>query len=187
MKAALLALLGTCLALPAWAGTLAIDLNNDSAQLHYTQNLNTQSYGETFAKGRYLYNDDTDTNLIGVAGGVIGSPGDIDGLKFGFDLGLNGADTGNDLDLVAVGVGGSVRYNPPELRGLGISGHVVYSPEILTFADGEDYVEWGAGLSYQVIPNASLTLAYQNIEVDFGKRGKGELDDSVRIGLSFDF
>lgn len=187
MKAVLLTLFGFLLAFPAWAGTFAIDLNDDSTQLQYIQNLNTQNYGDTLAKARYLYNDDSDTSLIGVAGGVTGSPGNVDGLKFGFDVALNLADTDPDETLVAVGIGVGVAYNPPALRGLGIDGHFVYSPEIFTFADGEDYVEWGAGVSYQVLPNARLTLAYQNIEAEIENLGDRELDDSVRIGIKLDF
>jgi len=187
MKAALLTLLCACLALPAWAGTFSIDLNNDSTQLQYIQNLNTQNYGDSLAKVRYLYDDDTDTNLIGVAAGVTGSPGNADGLKFGFDLGLNASESDRDLSVVAVGIGVNAGYNPPAMRGLGVEGHVVYSPQNFTFADGEEYVEWGLGVSYQVLPNASLTLAYQNIEIDFENFGKGEIDDAVRIGLRLDF
>lgn len=187
MKAAALTLLCICLALPAWAGTFTIDLNDESTQLQYIQNLNTQNYGDTVAKARYLYNDDSDTNLVGVAGGVSGSPGNVDGLKFGFDVALNLAETDPDENLVAVGIGVNAAYSPPAMRGLGVEGHFVYSPEIFTFADAEDYVEWGLGVNYQVLPNARLTLAYQNIEAEFENIGDRELDDSVRIGIKLDF
>ena len=187
MKTAILTILCACLALPAWAGTFSIDLNNDSTQLQYIQKMNTQNYGDSLAKVRYFYDDDTDTNLLGVAAGVTGSPGNADGLKFGFDLGVNATDSDNDLNVVAVGVGANISFNPPGLPGLGLDGHVVYSPEIFTFADGEEYTEWGVGVSYQVLPNASVTLAYQNIEIDFEGLGKGEIDDAVRVGLRLDF
>ncbi len=172
---------------PVWAGSFSIDLNQHSTQLGYVQQLDTQNYGDTFAKARYLYNDDTSTNLVGVSVGVTGTPGNADGLKLGLDVAVNGAQTKDDQKLLAVGLGFLAEYTPPVLRGFGIDGHLVYSPEIFTFMDGKDYFDWGIGASYKVLPNARVTLAYQNIQADIKNRGDRDLDDTVRLGFRLDF
>ncbi len=172
---------------PLWAGTLSVDLNDHSTQIGFSQNLPTQTYGDSVVQLRYLYNDHTDTNLLGAAAGVSGSPGNIEGLKFGFNLWANGASTQNDQQLLAIGLGASVQYAPPALHGVGFDGHLIYSPDIFVYQDAKEYAEWGFGASYQVLPNARITLAYQNIQADVKDAGDIDLDDTVRVGLKLDF
>lgn len=188
MKSAVLATLLVCLcSLSSWAGTFSINLNNESTQIGYIQKLNTQTYGDTLAKARFLYNDHTNTTLGGISAGVTGAPGNVDGLKFGLDVALNGGQTKNDQKLMAVGLGFLADYAPPALRGFGVGGHLLYSPEIFTFLDGKEYFEWGFGASYQVLPNASVTLDYQNVRADIKDYGHRDLDDTVRLGIRLDF
>lgn len=188
MKSAFLGLLFlSVFALPAWAGSFSIDFNDHSTQLGFVQKLNTQQYGDAAFKARYLYNEESDTNLVGVAGGVIGTPGNVNGLSFGIDVALNGGRTSDDKDLLAVGLGMLAAYNPPALSGFGVDAHLVYSPEIFTFMDTDGYLEWGFGANYLVLPNARLTLAFQNIQVDIKNRGDRDLDETVRFGIMFQF
>ena len=172
---------------PVWAGNFSLDFNDHSTQFGLVQKLNTQNYGDTVVKARYLYNDSSRTNLGGIAAGVIGEPGNVEGLKLGIDVALNGGQTRNDKEFLAVGLGFSAVYAPAVLRGLGLDAHLVYSPEIFTFLDSEDYFEWGAGVSYQVLPNARITLAFQNIQVDIKNQPRSDLDETVRFGISFAF
>lgn len=170
-----------------WAGSFSLDLNDHSTQIGYAQKLDTQNYGDTVARARYLYNDDTNTNLFGINGGVVGAPGNVDGLRIGLDVALNGGQTEGSQKLMAVGLGVNAEYLSPMLRGLGVDTHLVYSPSIFSFMDSEDYLEWGIGASYLVLPNAKVTLAYQKIEVDVTDFGDRDLDDTVRLGIKFDF
>ena len=52
---------------PVWAGTFSLDFNDYSTHLGFVQKLNTQTYGDSVAKIRYLYNDDSRTNLAASA------------------------------------------------------------------------------------------------------------------------
>ncbi len=188
MKRLFLSLVLSLAFVPAvFAGNFSIDLNQHSTQVEYVQQLDTQNYGDTFAKVRYLYNDDSSTNLFGAAAGVTGTPGNAAGLKLGLDVAVNGGQTKNDQKLLAVGLGFMAEYTPPALQGVGFAGHLVYSPEIFTFMDGKDYLDWGCGVSYKVLPNAKVTLAYQNIQADIKNRGNRDLDNTVRFGISLDF
>jgi len=174
-------------ATPALAGNFALDFNNNSTQFGFVQKLNTQNYGDTLVKVRYLYNDDTSTNLAGIAAGVIGTPGNLDGLKLGIDVALNGGQTDNNQEVLAVGLGFLAEYAPAALQGLGFDGHLVYSPKIFTYLDSENYFEWGAGVSYQVLPNAKVTLAFQNIQIDLKNQNAVDLDETVRFGINLLF
>ncbi len=188
MKRAVLSLiLVSVMTLPAWAGSFSFDFNDRSTQLGFVQKLTTQQYGDSVIKGRYLYNEDSDTNLAGIAGGVIGAPGNVDGLNLGIDVALNGGTTGDDQEVLAVGLGFLASYSPAVLRGFGVDGHLVYSPEIFTFMDADGYFDWGFGVSYLVLPNAKITLAFQNIQVDIQDRGIQDLDETVRFGIQLEF
>jgi hypothetical protein len=177
----------SALTLPAWAGSFSIDFNDHSTQLGIAQKYNTPQYGDSVVKGRFLYNEDTDTKLLGIAAGVIGTPGNVAGLNLGIDVNLNGGSTADDLELLAAGLGLSAEFNPPQLQGFGVDAHLIYSPKIFAFMDVEDYFEWGFGVSYLVLPNARLTLAFQNIEVEIENGGDYEIDDTVRFGIEFEF
>jgi hypothetical protein len=172
---------------PVWAGSFSLDFNDFSTQLGFNQNLNTETYGDSVIKLRYLYNDDSRTNLGGVAVGVIGTPGNVDGLKLGIDVALNGGATEANQEILALGLGFLAEYTPPALRGFGLDGHLIYSPRIFTFLDSENYIEWGVGVNYQVLPTARVTLAFQTIQIDLNNRNGFELDETVRFGISFDF
>jgi opacity protein-like surface antigen len=177
----------TSFSVSCWAGSFSFDFNNHSTQLGYIQQLQQQPYGEMLAKVRYLYNDSSDTNLLGLAVGVLGSPGNVDGLKLGIDLAVNGGRTANSDDVLAFGVGLLTQYSPPALAGFGVDAHFVYSPEIFTYKDSEDYLEWGVGVNYQVLPNAKITLGYQDIQVKLKNAGNHDLDNTVRVGVIFTF
>ncbi|MCF6180250.1 MAG: hypothetical protein L3J63_12810 [Geopsychrobacter sp.] len=188
MKPVLLSLLMFfLLAVPCWAGNFSFDFNDHSTQFGFVQKLQSQPYGDTLGKVRYLYNEDTDTNLGGVSAGVLGAPGNIDGLKLGIELALNGGNAVNDQKVLAFGLGLLTQYAPPVLAGFGVDAHLVYSPEIFTFLDSEDYFEWGFGANYQVLPNAKITLAFQNIQVQLKNFGNQSLDETVRFGINFSF
>ncbi len=171
----------------AFAGSLSLEFNDYSTEIRIAQKLNNQQYGDTFVRARYLYNQDTRTNLAGLAVGVVGTPGNIDGLKLGFDVALNGGWTVADQEFLAAGLGFLVEYTPQVLPGLGVNAQVVYSPKIFTFVDADDYYEWGVGASYLVLPNAKILLSFQNIQVDLKNSGKADLDETVRFGIKFDF
>lgn len=170
----------------AWAGTFALDFNDDSAQFGYVQQLSQEAYGGSIARARLLYNDDTETLLGTVGFGVVGSPGNIPGLETGIEVSVNGSDTDSE-NLLAVAFGVQVDYAPPSLRGFAVTTGLSYAPKIFTFMDAEKYLETGVGIRYAIMPNASLTLAYQNILVDFEDYEDIRLDDSFRVGIRFDF
>ena len=158
------------------AGSISLDFNDHSTQFRVAQKLNTQQYGDSVVKARYLYNEESRTNLAGIAAGVIGTPGNINGLKIGLDVSLNGGRTDADQDLLAAGLGFLVEFAPPALPGLGVNAQLVYSPEIFAVLDAEDYFEWGFGASYLVLPNAKIMLSFQNIQVDLKNSGESDLE-----------
>jgi opacity protein-like surface antigen len=183
----LLGLLLFALASTAGAASVALELNDHSAQAGFRQTLPGQGYGDSLVGARLLYNENRDVVLGGIYGGVTGSPGNVGGLTFGVMLALNLADLPHGNELIAAGVGLEARYLPPQLMGVGLDTHLTYGPDIFTFGDADNYLESGLGLSYQVLPNARLTLGYQHIRASLGKHHSYRLDNTLRLGVVLDF
>jgi YfaZ precursor len=175
-------LAGSC-----WGADFSLLLNNDSVQGNLNIDLDKNDYGASFAGLRLLYNDDNDTLLGSVSGGVSGEPGNIPGVKVGAQVLANLGNSNNDRDLLVIGLGLLASYQPPQLQGLGVYARAQYAPELLCFLDSEGLYELAIGLSYTVTPKATLSLEYQNTDVDFKNAGHQNIDDSLRLGVIFHF
>jgi len=175
------------LAAPCWGADFSLLLNNDSAQGTFSVDLDKSDYGATFAGLRLLYNGDQETWLGSVAGGVTGEPGNIPGVKVGVELLGNMGVTKNDHDLLVIGLGALVSYQPPQFQGAGVYTRLQYAPELLCFLDSEGMTEFAIGLSYAVTPKATISLEYQNVDVDFKNVDGKDIDNSVRAGIVFHF
>lgn len=162
-------------------------LNDDSVQGRFDFAFDQKQYGESIAGLRLLYNDDKETWLGTVSGGVRGQLGAVPGADVGARVLVNGGSSFNDRDLLAIGLGLQASYQPPPLRGAGIYARAQYAPELLSFLDSEDLFEWAIGLDYMITPKATITLEYQKVEVDFENTGERDIDDSVRAGIIFHF
>lgn len=187
IRVCLLGLLFFTLASTAGAASVSLELNDHSAQAGFRQTLPGQGYGNSLVGARMLYNEDRDVVLGGIYAGVTGSPGNVGGLTFGVMLALNLADLPHSNELIAAGIGLEARYLPPQLMGVGVDARLTYGPDIFTFGDADNYLESGLGLSYQVLPNARLTLGYQHIRAGLENHHSYRLDDTIRVGVTLDF
>jgi len=172
---------------PGWGADFSLVLNDVSAQGRLNYVFDKNDYGDSFASLRVLYNDDKDTLLGTVSGGVIGEPGNIPGLKIGAEILGNLGSNDHDRSLMTVGLGLLVNYQPAQLQGLGFFGRAQYAPKLLCFLDSEGMFEASIGASYMVTPKATILLEYQNTDVHFENVGSTDIDNSVRAGILFHF
>jgi hypothetical protein len=170
----------------SWSADFSLLLDYQSVQAVVSQTIDNNGLGETLLNGRLLYGDDKDTLLGSAAVGVRGEPDYIDGLKLGAEI-IGNWGRSNKQDILNVGLGASANYQPLQFHGLGVYGRIHYSPELLSFLDSEWMLETALGVFYTFTPLASFVVEYQNIEVDFDKKGSRRIDDSVRFGLQFYF
>jgi hypothetical protein len=169
----------------AQAGTLAVSLNDLSAQIAFNQTITEDARGRSVLGVRGLYNDRKDTELVSAGLEVLGPLGKT-GLELG--AGVRGYYADSDGDEIAGGgLGGLVRFVPPRLSKLGLSGSVYYCPKILTGMDGERLLEVEVAAAYHFAPRAAVFLAYTEVKADIESRDKRTLDDSLRGGLSLSF
>ena len=104
-------------------------------------------------------------------------------------LGLKGfVYEANDSALgISVGLGGFVRYQPDFLWGLGVESSLYYSPDVISFNDTESFYEFTLRSTYQVLPQAKVTLGWQSIVADFDKSGREVIDRTVALGFRLNY
>jgi hypothetical protein len=176
----------------AMAESFEISLNDTSVQAQYGHLLGRDDYGSAHLQTRILYNDRKDTLLGSLGLDFSGAPMEVPGLELAVGVHLIGGETQrgrhtNDLDLLALGIGGRIVYSPAELHGLSIGGRAFYGPKILSFLDAERLIETGLRLGFAVTPTVQLFVDYQNIRVDFERYGYRTIDDSLRVGFAARF
>ena len=125
----------TLMPLSAQATSMALDFNNDSAEFRLDFPINKDEYGASIIGGRYLYNEDENTDMGSIEFKFVGDPGAIPGLEVGAGfIGYIG-ETQDFFDFNNLGVGLMAEYSPATLQGLGFSARIVYSPDIFSWQD----------------------------------------------------
>ena len=172
----------------AQATKLALDFNNESAEFRLDVPLTSDEYGRSVLGGRYLYNEDENTDMGTVEFKFFGDPGAIPGLEVGAGfIGYIG-ETQDFFDFNNIGVGLMADYSPGRLQGLGFSARVVYSPDIFSWQDSDGLFEFNTRVSYAITPRVKVYAGYQRIELEIdGLNQDIDVDDDARVGLQVQF
>lgn len=93
-----------------------------------------------------------------------------------------------DEDIVAVGIGGEIRYTIPGVMPMSIylAGH--FAPKITSFADTEELVDYNLGFQIEVLPQTTAFIGVRHLEVDLDNGAEYEMDDDrLHIGIRMTF
>ena len=172
----------------ASADNIDVNLHDEAIRASYSMELKNQGTGLSADVG-FLYSEDKDKlddTLYHLGLNVSGENWSQTGT---FDISLGGrlyyASPGN-VDLAALGVGGTVRFSPAHRFGIGA--HLFYAPGITSFMDAERFQETGIRVDYQVLPQAFVYVGYRQIEVDIDNGADDvELEDDAHIGFKLLF
>ncbi len=91
-------------------------------------------------------------------------------------------------NLLALGIGGEIRYTIAGVTPMAIylSGHM--APSITSFSDTEEIREFQLGFQMEVLPQTVAFIGIRNIEVDTVNVNEYELDDDkVHVGVRLTF
>lgn len=170
------------------ADSLDLNLNDDTMRLTYEADMSSGMKGLLLDAG-YYYNErrkGSDADMAHVGLYVTGdnwSDAGVFNIKVGGRLIYTAVDP---FDVMALGLGGEVRFSPVQRVGLGANAY--YAPRIASYLDGERYSEYGLKLDYQLLTQAFVYVGYRWIDVKVENvSGKFELDDSAHVGLKLLF
>lgn len=184
----LLILCATLIPISANATMMALDFNDDSAEVRLDYPLSGDDYGRAVFGGRFLYNDDEETEMLGVELKFMGDPGAVPGLEVGAGfIGYYG-ESHDVFDFGNVGVGLMGNYAPATLQGLGFSARLVYSPSIFSWEDSDGMIEYNVRVNYAITPKVKVYVGYQSIEAEVdGTSQDVDIDEDARVGLQVHF
>ncbi|MFB3059156.1 MAG: hypothetical protein ACE1ZB_05435, partial [Gammaproteobacteria bacterium] len=94
----------------------------------------------------------------------------------------------DDDNVLAIGIGGEVRYTFPGSMPMAIylGGHI--APEITSFRDTDGIVEYVLGFQLELLPQTTAFIAVRNIEIESDNNIDYKiLDSDVRIGVRLTF
>jgi YfaZ precursor len=175
----------------AMADTIDFNLRDTSAQFQYKSSMDRDALGKTEFHLGILYVNKN--NLLSDFGVLVKDELGDNAPGFSVGVGIKGlvarvrGDNPTTSNASALALGGLVRYSPPPIPRLGIVGQVYLSPSIVTFGDADRYVEIGAQMEYEVIPQSAVYLGYRRI--GFGLKAKPYtiLDEGFHLGVRISF
>jgi hypothetical protein len=170
----------------ALADAFDINMNDNSVQLQYGASMGRDTLGKSELHFGYLYTNDKNSfaDLGILVKNEVGS--NAPGVTVG--VGIKGLlAKGQNYDASALAIGGLVRFAPFPDKRFGISGLLYLSPNIVTFGDADRYVETGAKLDYEVIPQAVVYLGYRKIAFNLNLSSDATLDEGAIIGVRVSF
>jgi hypothetical protein len=95
-------------------------------------------------------------------------------------------DPDDDVVGIAPGVGARVRLplgGPP----MYIAGDFFYAPDILTFGDADEVIDFNVRYELQFLQNTTGFVGYRLLDFDRDGGGDDEIVDTLNVGLRFAF
>ncbi len=110
------------------------------------------------------------------------------GMSFGMGAKLNYTKVEEtDFSALPLGVEFAYKIPAPELVPMSINGSLYYAPQVLSFAEGKDYLEYRIHYDVELIQNAGLTLGYRSLNTTFKDSVGTKNKNSINYNASWYF
>ena len=170
------------------ASDLEIALSSDAAQFTFRSDSSLIGWGGADLGFSFLYTDADD--FLGELSLMQSSQPSAENrftLGVGVKAYLGRLDPVDD-SVLAIGIGGEVRYTFPGSMPMGVylNGH--FAPEITSFGDTDGIVEYELGFQIELLPQTTAFVAVRNIEIESDNNIDYKiLDSDVRLGVRLTF
>lgn len=176
----------------SFAGSLDINLTDDSARINYTSDSVAvkDNTGVQWDAGLlYLEGEDDGDNAY-LANLGVQTQGDPTGNETGqISLALGarvyGLDAG-EISAASIALGGNVEVRIKSFDRIGFYAHAYYAPDIISFGDADATLEYGAKIGYEILRTSEVYVGYRHLSLDVAGGGDQTVDSSVVLGLRFD-
>lgn len=141
------------------------------------------------ADGSWFHHQDRG-NVLGAGLHVTGAAsGGRDPLRAGLggrllwvDSSIKGKDSGQVLP-----IGGFVNYTLPEYNRFVLGGSLYFAPDVLSFGDVTQYLEYNAWAGYSVLRQGQIYLGLRGIRAEFERSPSVTFDNGLHLGLRLRF
>lgn len=146
---------------------IGLNINDEDLEVTASIDLNALTYYSDSTSysldASYLHTDGDDLTTLGVS--AESTFQGVDGLSLG--LGLKSVFTD---DFIAIPFFAKARYTLPlnySIPTTSVASSLAYSPSVLTFSDGESYMEFRIEADMEVVNNVHLFTGYRNIDTEY--------------------
>ena len=163
-------------------------LSSETAQFTFHSDSSLIGWGGADLALGIFYNDDSD--FIGQASLIqMRQPSADTPITFGVGVkAYLGQLDDPDQDVAAFAVGGDVRYTIPGTMPMAVYARGFYAPEITSFADIKEVVDYTIGFQIEILPQTIGFVGIRHLEFDTDDEGSYDADDdNIHIGVRLTF
>ena len=107
-------------------------------------------------------------------------------LGIGFKLNYTQVNSKSFMSL-PIGLEASYELPFPDLIPMFVEANVYYAPEVLSFSDAKNYVEYRINYDLEMIKNVHLNAGYRNIDTKYFSLGRVNYNRSFYLGVKIGF
>jgi hypothetical protein len=170
------------------ASDIEIALSSDTAQFTFRSDSSLIGWGGADLGFGLFYNEADD--VLGQISLIqSGQPSEQNPLTLGVGVkAYLGRLDPIDESVVALGIGGEIRYTFAGVTPMAIYLRGYFAPDITSFSDTKEIREYQLGFQIEVLPQTMAFVGVRNIEVDTKSFSDYELDDDkVHVGVRLTF
>jgi hypothetical protein len=172
----------------AQANDLEIALSSETAQFTVRSDSSLIGWGGADLAFGLFFNDNDD--IVGQIS-LMQARQASEGAPLTFGIGMRGYVGHLDLssqNILALGIGGEIRYTIPSVMPMAIYLQVNYAPKITSFSDTESVSDLLLGFQLEILPQTIAFAGIRRLEVDTEAVKNYDVDDNrVHLGVRFTF
>ncbi|MFV2031184.1 MAG: hypothetical protein ACC663_01705 [Gammaproteobacteria bacterium] len=172
---------------PAQAGDFEVALSSKTAQFTFRSDSSLIGWGGAELGFSLFYNEDDD--VLGQVSLMQVRPASAENP---LTLGVGVRGYVGDLDIInqkvlALAIGGEIRYTFPGAMPMSIylTGHI--APKITSFSDTEEVRDYVLGFQIEILPQTTAFVGFRRIEIDTERVNNYEVDDRFHVGVRLTF
>ncbi len=187
LRLALVGLLGFFACGPALANDFEAMLSSETAEFTFRSDSSLIGWGGADLAFSLFYNEESD--FIGQASLLqMRQASEENPLTFGVGVkAYLGQLDEPDEDVVAVGIGGEIRYTIPGSMPMAIYLHGHIAPEITSFSGSEEIVDYRLGFQIEALPQTVAFVGIRHFEIELDDGDYDADDDEVHFGVRLTF
>jgi hypothetical protein len=163
-------------------------LSRETAQFTLRSDSSMIGWGGADLAVGLFFNDDSDI-ILDASLMQMRQASEENPLTFGVGVkGYLGQIDNTDESVFALAIGGEVRYTIPGTMPMAIYGRAFYAPEITSFSDAENVLDYSIGFQIEVLPQTIAFVGLRHFEIETKDAGDYNLDDdNIHIGVRLTF
>ncbi len=173
--------------LPAHASDFEAALSRETAEFTFRSDSSLIGWGGADLALGLFYNENSD--FIGQASLIqMRQPSEETPLTFGVGVkAYLGHLDDIDESMLALAIGGEVRYTIPGTMPMAVYARGFYAPEITSFSGSKDVLDYRFGFQIEALPQTVAFIGVRHFEIDTDSGSYTLDDDNIHLGVRLTF